>query len=215
MSLRIANNTINAVKRRLDEPFSAKKEKTPLFNKIDKVFAAMYRDNMEYFKKLHEGLRWGAYDHTLESAVPMCVSHVFNPNAGYDIKNIKTVLSKSCPEYLDVIDTLIDLYRLVESAHVPLTNGEEDAKIKKEMADMGAAFDRGFRSSHVSVTGHHCVNESGTHWVRYDWYLEGHRTAYSTIMNRIAEDFKNWKAANEPDMSALTIFEINRFYDKF
>jgi hypothetical protein len=212
MSLRKAQNAIKAVEARLQLPFEAKKQTTPLKNKIGDIFSIMGQINT----KAQFAKEYGHYD--FENDIRVFATHPLNvknceryPNRQ---ERMAELIAETCPEYSEVFPILLDLYNQLETVYFPPTKAEEAREMERQQHDIEyAQKERGLRFDWISVQGWYCQNENGTTWKRYDWYLRGTKTAYQTIMFEANTNFQWWLENGEPDMSNMSFSEVRDFWE--
>ncbi|MFT6904967.1 MAG: hypothetical protein ACJAS1_001621 [Oleiphilaceae bacterium] len=205
MSIKKAQNAINKVEARLQSPFTAKKEKTPLLNVLDNVCFIIYR----VITDAVEG-RSDRFDITRN--IPLSFGQMVNSKFR-DSDTMVKAIEDHAPEYKPSFLICESLYREVLAASVPLTKAEEEKEIQKQQEClMKAQKDDGLRFEQIYVVGHYCHNELGTMWTRYDWYLTHARTAYEKIMVVVGKQFKFWQTNGRPNMKDWDSIDVIRFY---
>lgn len=205
MTLRKAQNAIDKVQARLESPFTAKKEKTPLLNALDNVCYVIHT-------AICDAVEGCVNEYEVILNIPMSFGQM-RASRVRDVDSMVKAIEDYAPEYKDHFLQCEGLYREVTAAAVPLTKAEEEKKILKQQECMlKAQKEDGLRFVRIYVQGYFCHNEQGTMWTRYDWYLKYSRTAYSTIMDVVSDQFKFWQDNGRPDMTDWDYGDISTFY---
>ena len=206
MTIRKAQNAIAKVEARLQLPFTAQKEKTPLFNTLDGLAMAVH----QAVGNAVEG-RANEFDVILH--IPMSFGQILANKKSTDMNFITKAISDYAPEYADFFSKGLELYLAVKAASLPLTKRDKEEALQKEQANIVKAQEKhGLRFENIFANGVDCRNENGTSWTRYDWYVKYSRTSYQDVVIRVTALFKFWLSNGRPNMENWDTLQILDFY---